>query len=378
VRLVMALKVRDEEDILEDNLRYHAARGVDFFVVTDNGSVDGTLDILRRWEEDGRLRLIERPDEKFNPNEQAWVSEMARLAATDHDADWVLHNDADEFWWPLEGTLRDALGGIDARYGVVIVPRVNFVGRPDDGGSFTERLTVREAYTPIAPHVAHRARADAVLVKGAHSVDVEAAWGGEQAYSTPRFTYAHLPRTTADPPLPPDDPFVPSPRFPIRIFHFPLRSSAQYERRLRGYFDGGYSPGVVGRLRARLEDEGIERLYGELALDDDEIAAGIREGRLVRDRRLGSFLAHLADPHASLSPAPSPQELEREIEEVRFDALAGLGRMHRSLHAWRDQASRHELELRRELRQARKSLRRAKRRGLRGRLRTRLRRLRRA
>ena len=41
-RLVMALKVRDEGDILEANLRFHHALGVDHFVVTDNGSTDET------------------------------------------------------------------------------------------------------------------------------------------------------------------------------------------------------------------------------------------------------------------------------------------------------------------------------------------------
>ncbi len=38
----MALKVRDEGDILEANLRFHHALGVDHFVVTDNGSTDET------------------------------------------------------------------------------------------------------------------------------------------------------------------------------------------------------------------------------------------------------------------------------------------------------------------------------------------------
>ena len=42
----MALKVRDEEDVLEHNLRFHRAQGVDFFIVTDNASVDGTPAIL--------------------------------------------------------------------------------------------------------------------------------------------------------------------------------------------------------------------------------------------------------------------------------------------------------------------------------------------
>ena len=42
LKVVMALKVRDEEDVIEHNLRYHRAQGVDFFIVTDNGSVDRT------------------------------------------------------------------------------------------------------------------------------------------------------------------------------------------------------------------------------------------------------------------------------------------------------------------------------------------------
>ena len=46
VKLAMTLIVRNEADIIEDNLRYHRAQGVDFFIVLDNGSTDGTLEIL--------------------------------------------------------------------------------------------------------------------------------------------------------------------------------------------------------------------------------------------------------------------------------------------------------------------------------------------
>ena len=49
----MALKVRDEGDILEANLRFHHALGVDHFVVTDNGSTDETRRSSRRYEEAG-------------------------------------------------------------------------------------------------------------------------------------------------------------------------------------------------------------------------------------------------------------------------------------------------------------------------------------
>ena len=42
MRIVMTLKVRDEADVIDANLRFHLAAGADFFIVTDNGSTDGT------------------------------------------------------------------------------------------------------------------------------------------------------------------------------------------------------------------------------------------------------------------------------------------------------------------------------------------------
>ena len=58
MRLVMTLKVRDEADIIEHNLRFHRALGVDFFVVTDNGSTDGTSEILDRYAAAGLAHVI--------------------------------------------------------------------------------------------------------------------------------------------------------------------------------------------------------------------------------------------------------------------------------------------------------------------------------
>ena len=94
----MALKVRDEGDILEANFRLHHALGVDQFVVTDNGSTDETPEILRRYADAGLAHVINEPGTDYKERGAEWLTRMARFASTDLDADWVIHTDADEFW----------------------------------------------------------------------------------------------------------------------------------------------------------------------------------------------------------------------------------------------------------------------------------------
>ena len=106
--------MRDEEDAIADVLRYHHAQGVDFFVVTDNGSKDRTLEVLGRWADAGLLRVIQEPSPKLRDRGHEWVTRMARVAATEHGADWVVHGDADEFWWPHRAPIKDALAAVPA------------------------------------------------------------------------------------------------------------------------------------------------------------------------------------------------------------------------------------------------------------------------
>ncbi len=141
MKLVMTLLVRDEADIVDAQIAFHLDAGVDFVVATDNRSEDGTTDVLERYAREGHLHLVREPGEDLRQSE--WVTRMARLAATDFGADWVLNTDADEFWLPRGGDFRSLFAAVPARYGVVRGAWRNFVPRPDDDRFFAERMTAR-------------------------------------------------------------------------------------------------------------------------------------------------------------------------------------------------------------------------------------------
>src|SRR5436309_267835 len=141
MRLVMTLLVRNEVDVVEANIAFHLDAGVDFIIAMDTGSEDGTTEILETYEREGFLYLIREPDPEFLQTEV--VTRMARLAATDFGADWVINNDADEFWWPRGGSLKDVLESVPPRFGGVRGMWRHFVARPRGKEFFAERMTVR-------------------------------------------------------------------------------------------------------------------------------------------------------------------------------------------------------------------------------------------
>ena len=323
----MIFKVRDEADIIDDNLRYHRAQGVDFFVVADSGSTDGTIEILERYERAGIVRL-ERPGGGYREMKEGGEAEVTRVAG-EMGADWVIHNDADEFWWPVTGNLKQALDAVPERFGMVVAPRTEFVPRPDAPESFADRLTVRESRFLRPPKAAHRAHPK-IALRGPHPIEMWMDRGG-----SPRSGLVGRPIMRTRPDHLEEEPLelLIAPTFPVGVLHFPIRSFAQYEHRVEiAHANDQFDRTDDAReVRAAYLAGNLTELYARLALDDEAIARGIAEGWLVEDTDFRDYLAACPDPLEGGAAPPGagawPEERRREaLTEFEHDAMYSLSR----------------------------------------------------
>jgi Glycosyl transferase family 2 len=279
MNLALTLLVKNEADVIDANVAYHLAAGVDLVVATDNASTDGTAEILERYEREGVLHLIHEPSSDFRQGD--WVTRMARLAA-DRGATWVINADADEFWWPRAGNLKEALERLPVRYGVLNGVWRPFVPRPDDGSFFAERMTVRlsmhaainDPTNPFRParKATHRAHPDVRVRDGNHDV------AGAPLVELHGW-------------------------YPLEIFHFPLRTRAQVESK--------YSAGARRGLRFVPGDDRVDAAAGSLVVDAGELERGIAEGLLVEDTRLRDALRTLAGVDRLPGVGEAPPEFGR-------------------------------------------------------------------
>ncbi len=270
MKLVMTLLARDEADVIKENIEYHLAQGVDFIIATDHLSVDGTSDILRDYEKQGVLHYI-REEGVFSQN--MWVTRMARMAGQEHGADWIINNDADEFWWPLKGSLKKTFKNIYRWKNVLVAQRHNFV--PVEGGEspfyksmvWRQKNSLNPIGNPLPPKVAHRANDNVVVAHGNHSVS-GMGWGGEVHGL-------------------------------VEVFHFPLRNYEQCVRKVEhigeGYEQNHLTPELLNSAQTKIynkhkendrfmQDYYLQRVHGDDIKSQDEDSSV-----LIKDLRLARF-----------------------------------------------------------------------------------------
>ncbi len=317
MKLVMTLVVRNEADIIEANIDYHLAQGVDFVIVTDHGSEDGTSEILRGYERMGVAKVIR--DDRQGHRQSERVTHMVRIAAEQYSADWVINSDADEFWWPLAGNLRDVFASIPGEFGQIAVRLRHFLplaadlDDEDDSGEFYARLLYRDSESldlygaPTMPKVAHRPRRDVRVAPGNHALLADGLR------------------------------MVPAGEL-VEILHFPMRSFKQWERKVLqtglGYEQLGPDSPEVGRdqiLLLEMQRSGqLPAYFRGRMLNEESMERGLRDGSVVFDDRLARFMGRLREGALSRTRPDSAHvralfqrtlQAPLELEQCQWDLM---------------------------------------------------------
>lgn len=104
--------VRDERDVLGAVLDHLLSQGIDHVLIADNGSWDGTRELLMaRAQDDHRIHVVIDRHRAHHQSEK--MTYLAHLAWR-HGADWIVPFDADEFHFARGKRLADCLHETDA------------------------------------------------------------------------------------------------------------------------------------------------------------------------------------------------------------------------------------------------------------------------
>lgn len=271
----MTLLVRDEQDIIEANIDFHLSQGVDHIIVTDNLSTDETPRILEKHKKKGLITVIKENSDDYSQHK--WVTRMAKMAYSDYDADWVINNDADEFWFPNDSAkkLKQVLTELPSETIAGKAPRVNFLPpmNQEIKNTFFDSMTIREVSSlndigkPLPPKTCHRGFPNIEVKQGNHHVELK----GERLSPV---------------------------EIPITILHFPLRSFTQFENKIikggaayerNKHLDKGI--GITWRTLYTKHLEGtLGEYYDQQTHSETNISDGLKSGDFVTDTRLQKYI----------------------------------------------------------------------------------------
>ncbi|MBP9052923.1 MAG: glycosyltransferase family 2 protein [Ilumatobacteraceae bacterium] len=180
--------VRDEADIVEATVR-HMLTQVDVVILADNGSVDGTREVLERLP----VHLLDDPERGYYQSEK--MTRLAHLARSEYGADWVVPFDADEWWYSPHGRISDVLEDGFGAWPVVTAELYDHVATGVDAPELSPVHSMgwrRREPAPL-PKVACRTAPDLVIEQGNHGARYDAP-----APQTSGLVVRHFPYRSAE------------------------------------------------------------------------------------------------------------------------------------------------------------------------------------
>lgn len=182
-KVIMTLLVKNEEELLEMNLRFHKAMGVDGFIITDNNSTDGTAGIIEKYKSKGWV-LDSIFDDSEGYAQVKLVNRMIEIARDRFEADWIINADADELWYCDSHNIKTVLA--NSRANVIKCPIYNIY--PEENNEFwmnkykVSKYIVDDSkydvgkfslYAPQIGKVIHRAKDYVLISEGNHNVEMK-------------------------------------------------------------------------------------------------------------------------------------------------------------------------------------------------------------
>ena len=160
--------VRNELDILPQVIEHMFAQGIDYLLIADNLSTDGTREYLRDLaKKNPRVIFAEDNYDVYIQSEKmTYLAHCAWRAG----AEWIIPFDADEFWYADAMNLPDFLRQSNPEIGVYYANFHHTVPSVENPEDIENTELVMDLQPSFPGKVAFRAHPYAVLIRGNHDV----------------------------------------------------------------------------------------------------------------------------------------------------------------------------------------------------------------